>query len=147
MTQDIINAEIIIQESVQTLYEALIKELSQDWKNYTINIDGKVYDLNSSSDEETVSEVVKMVLKDAMIAKVESIDCDEDFYPHSYAFNVINRILSGARKEDHQFERIKTEIVTNLDENGNPITAKALNQDSIYVQWQDENRFKFEENK
>ena len=130
-----------LSKSLNQLYEALNKELSQDWKNYTITINDETFDLSSESEPEVRSVVIKQLLKDALVVLIDHKG-EEDY--EGNPFEVIIRILSGARKEDHQFEIVKEEIVTNLDEDGNPITAKPLNEDNVLVQWQDENRFKFE---
>jgi len=126
-----------IIDGIDRMYDLLDKELSQDWKTYAITINNITYELNPECDPALRDMVIKNLLKDAIIAY---IDCANDS-----AFNVVERILSGARKEEHQFEIIKEQIVTNLDSDGNPITAKPLNEDSVYVQWQDESKFKFTE--
>lgn len=129
--------------NINRLHKLLVKELSQDWKTYTITIGEETHDINSQCDPTVRSMVIKQLLQDACSGYIDNK------YKEGYVgndFSVITRILNGARKEDHQFEIIKEEIVTNLDENGNPITAKPLNEDNVLVQWQDENRFKFEEN-
>jgi hypothetical protein len=131
-----------IDKSLDDIYELLNHELSQSWKEYTVTINDDTHELSAQSEPAIRNIVIKQLLKDALCAHIDSIGDDDN----DSAFNVIERILSGARKEDHQFEIIKEEIVTNLDENGNPITAKPLNEDNVLVQWQDENRFKFEEN-
>jgi len=120
------------------LYQLLNQELSQDWKSYEITINDNTYDINQECEPAVRSMVIKQLLKDAINAHIDSIDND-DF--EGVPFAVISRIFSGARKEDHQFEIIKENVVSNLDENGNPITAKPLNLDSLYIQWQDQNRF------
>ena len=139
---DHIHESIVIQERIDELYRLINKELSQDWKSYTVTINEEELELNSECEPALRRMVIKELLKDACCAYIDNIF--EDSYTSS--FSVINKILNGARKEDHQFEIIKEEIVTNLDEDGNPITAKPLNEDNVLVQWQDENRFKFEEN-
>jgi hypothetical protein len=127
--------------SIWLFYYLLDKELSQNWKSYTITINDITHELSHESEPEIRDVVIKQILKDAVCAYIDSMqECKGE------PWSVITKILSGARKEDHQFEIVKEEIVTNLDEDGNPITAKPLNEDNVLVQWQDENRFKFEEN-
>jgi hypothetical protein len=133
-----------IIHGINDLYDLLYKELSQDWKSFTITVDNKVFEINSTTDAVLRSTLIKLLLKDAVSILIEDLHSDED-KPYRSAFSSINRILSGARKEDHQFEIVKEEIVSNLDADGKPITAKPLNVDSMYVQWQDQSKFKFEE--
>ena len=117
------------------IYSQLEEELRQDWKTFSITIDDIVYDINSY-DHETRNTVIKLLLKDAFSAYLESMDNDK-----IKPFEVIYRILNGARKEDHQIEIIKETYTPDLDEQGNPIKAKPLNVDSIYVQWQDQSKY------
>jgi uncharacterized protein YrzB (UPF0473 family) len=117
------------------IYSQLEEELRQDWKTFSITIDDIVYDINSY-DHETRNTVIKLLLKDAFSAYLESMDNDK-----IKPFEVIYRILNGARKEDHQIEIIKETYTPDLDDQGNPIKAKPLNVDSIYVQWQDESKY------
>lgn len=137
---DIYKGVYPIEEGIDKLYELLDKELSQDWKSYTITINDVTHEINSQCDPAIRDRVIKQLLKDAINAHIDYLDTDMDT-----AFNVIERIFSGERKEDHQFEIVKEEIVSNLDADGKPITAKSLDHESVYVQWQDENKFKFEE--
>jgi len=130
-----------ISSAIYSVYKLLDQELSQDWKSYTITINDVTHELNYECDPAVRDMVIKQLLKDALCAHIDNIDQDHYIAP----FDIISRILNGARKEDHQFEIIKEEIVPNLDANGKPITAKPLNEESIYVQWQDQSKFKFEE--
>lgn len=129
--------------SLHLLHYKLNKELSQDWKSYTITINDQTHELNPECEPEMRNIVIKQLLKDAACSYIDGMNNDSE--NGTPVFTVINRILSGARKEDHQFEIVKEAIVTNLDADGNPITAKPLNEDSVYVQWQDQNKFKFED--
>lgn len=126
--------------AMQALLE---QELSQDWKTYTITINDQTYELNPECEPEIRSLVIKTLLTDAISSYINGICFTEHISDPS--FKVITQILEGSRKEDHQFEIYKEEVVSNLDADGNPITAKPLNQDSVYVQWQDQSKFKFEE--
>jgi hypothetical protein len=138
-----VEMQFSISRAIFDLYMALNQELSQDWKTYTVTINDVTHELNPECEPVIRRMVVKELLKDALIAHIDSIDEDNDHTSAFNAFNVIKRILSGARKEDHQFEIIKEQVVTNLDADGNSITAKPLNEDNILVQWQDETKFKF----
>ena len=132
---------IVLQERIDELYRLMNKEFSQDWKSYSITIDNKEFEINHESDPALKAIVIKALLKDAVCSYIDNLfqdSCKNDFA-------IITRILNGARKEDHQFEIYKEEIVTNLDADDNPITAKPLNEDNVLVQWQDQNKFKFEE--
>lgn len=122
--------------------------LSQDWKTYEITIGDEHFDLHATStfDEEIKMDadrkrVIKLLLMDALDRYIDQIDSEDASNP----FDVINKIFSSTKKEDHQFEIIKESIVSNLDENGNPITAKPLNMDNVLVQWQNENEYTFED--
>ena len=141
--QELLNILSPLNQSLADIYKALNIELSQDWKTYTITINDETFELSPECEPAVREMVIKQLLKDAVIVE---IDRKGDAGYQGDPFGVIIKILSGARKEDHQFEIVKEEIVTNLDEDGNPITAKPLNEDNVLVQWQDENRFKFEEN-
>jgi hypothetical protein len=130
-----------IEEGIDKLYAFVEEQLTQDWKAFTITIDEQVYEINAETTPETKATVIKLLLKDALNAYIDHLGTDNDT-----AFDRIEVLSHGARKEDHQFEIVKSEVVDNLDADGQPITAKPLNEDSVYVQWQDENKFKFEEN-
>jgi hypothetical protein len=143
-TKELRNILGTLQGSLYKLYVSLEQELSQDWKTYTVTINDVTHEINPECEPAVRTVVIKQLLKDALCAQVDHEANVGDFTGDPFA--VINRILSGARKEDHQFEIIKEEVVTNLDADGNPITAKPLNEENVLVQWQDQNRFKFEEN-
>ncbi len=142
-----------LESAVFNFYNVMYHALSDDWKTYEITIGDDKYDFHpaTTSDEKIEmavkkKKVISYLLIDALTKYIEELgEDDDDFYKDP--FKIIDRILfSATRKEDHQFEIIREEVVSNLDENGNPVTAKALNQDSVYVQWQNENNYKFEEN-
>jgi hypothetical protein len=126
-----------ICEGIEKLYELMDKELSQDWKTYTITINDVIYELDAECDPALRKIVIKQLLKDAINAYIDSFNDGNN----ASAFNVVEKILNGSRKEDHQFEIITEKIVSNLDEDSKPITAKPLNVDSVLVQWQDQNKF------
>ena len=130
-----------IQQGINTLYKLIEIELSKDWKDYIVTINDEVFEINSECTQSVKSMVIKELLRDAITSYIDGIQKENYMDP----FNVINQLFNGARKEDHQFELVKEEIVSNLDKDGIPISAKSLNHDSVFVQWQDENKFKFEE--
>lgn len=114
-------------------------ELTRPDKAFDIFYDGIVYEFSPSTTQDEMDN-------QARLASELSYRIISDCITLNDWTNVI-ALVSGEDPADHQFEIIKEEIVYNLDAEGNPISAKPLNEDSVYVQWQDQNKFNFEESK
>jgi len=139
------------RDGVKSIYNTINEELSCNWKSYDITVDDKVYHLHpASTPEEELQqerdrlEIIKFLLHDAINIMLENTinNNDESEFLTPDPFSLIYKLMFPVTKqEDHQYEVYKEEIVSNLDENGVPITAKKLNMDSVHVKWQNRNEF------
>jgi hypothetical protein len=134
------------------LYILLHESLSRPDKSFEINYDGTDYHLYPPTTEieqkeqyELRNELINCLLHDAAYDMIDTLPNSDDYHEIDHWGNII-ALVSGEDPSNHQFEIVKSEVVDNLDADGNPISAKPLDHDSVYVQWQDENKFKFEEN-
>jgi hypothetical protein len=155
--QQVIELTEQIESCIHKLINLMADELQCPEKLFSVDFKGEHFEFHYAPDfaSDDAREQYKLrthffhlLLNDAFCKSVK-IWCPYptfDFTDGAPWKNIIG-LVSGADPEDHKFEIIKETYIPDLDKQGNPITAKPLNQDSIYVQWQDENRFKFEENK
>jgi hypothetical protein len=138
-----------IKDNIHQLYCLLHEALSRPDKSFDIQIGERNFKLYPSTSEQEEKEqymeretLIQFLIRAAIIDYMDSLIDTNESDPWK---NIIG-LISGEDPADHQFEIIKEEVVTNLDADGNPITAKPLNDENVLVQWQDQNRFKFEEN-
>ena len=126
-----------IGKRMEKLYDLLYEELSRPDKAFDIEYDGQSYQFFPPT---TVAEAVEQSFpRGLLICRIikDAVN-DKDWS------NVI-ALVSGADPADHQIEIIKESYDADLDQDGKQITAKPLDHDSVYVQWQDESKFKFED--
>jgi hypothetical protein len=97
----------LIITGIESLYKMIYKDMSQDWKTYTVTINDVTHKLNQECDPVIKSMVIKQLLKDAINTYIDRKN-DEEYKDHN-AFNVIERMIYSVRKEDHRFEIIKKE--------------------------------------
>lgn len=133
------------------MYSLLSEELSRTDKCFDVEFNGFMFKFNPACTIEEKLEqnqlrkkLITELMHEAIISMLNTIHDEEEFDGIDH-WKYVKALVSGEDPRNHQFEIIKEEIVSNLDEDGKPITAKPLNHDSVYVQWQDENKFKFEE--
>ena len=129
----------------------LHKELSRPDKSIDVVYDGVNYNFNPATTKEDKKKQRRLrkklfnkLLRASFKSMLDTINSEYDF-DNTDHWKVICALVSGEDPADHQFEIIKEEIVSNLDENGKPIAAKPLNMNNVLVQWQDESKFKFED--
>lgn len=91
-------------------------------------------------------KIAKFLIRDAFNVLLKELPLQDD---HHYewdigrAFNRISQLEFSKPIDYYALEKINPDEVkpVDLDEQGNPIKAKPLNMNSIYVQWQDESKF------
>jgi hypothetical protein len=134
-----------IDTATYNLKNKLHEIFSLNHKNYLITYRGKIYDIHQPTNKEDErhqkkirNQIIKGLLKDCYRSMVNG------YYLYE-AYNVITAFTRGAELEDHQIDKSERVVYTpDLDKDGNQVTAKPLNQDSIYVQWQDISKYPIE---
>lgn len=136
-----------INKSMFELYTLVDKELSRPEKSFDIMYESINYRFHPSTTDDERSnqcylrkELLACMFEDALLNMVYTIHDNDQYHERNHWENIVH-LVSGADPADHQIEIIKETYTPDLDEQGNPIKAKPLNMDSIYVQWQDESKF------
>lgn len=142
---EINNITETITASLWNLYNLLNIELSRPEKSFDIEFNGRMYKFNPAwTIEEKLAQgqlrksLITELMHEALMSMLHTIGDEEEYARDHWTF--ILALVRGEDPRNHQFEIIKEEIVSNLDEDGKPITAKPLNMDNVLVQWQDESK-------
>ena len=141
-----------IKNNVSAIYTLLDKLLCRSDMSFDIQIGDEYFNFYTPlSFEEKVEQsnsrhkLIKFLIQDALNCLASTVGDDEEYWEIEPWRN-IKGLVSGADPADHQIEIIKEDVkIVDLDEQGNPIKAKPLNMDSIYVQWQDQSKFNLED--
>lgn len=124
------------------LFIKLNQLLSAPGKSFSISFDGIQYEFFIPTTPEEILQIAE--LKREFVIKLLSSSY-QDMLRSDYDScwdNIL--IFSKAEPIEHyQIEKIKEEIVSDIS-NSNVKKPGALNLDSVYVQWQDQNKFKME---
>lgn len=138
-----------IESELWEIASILSRALSRPDKSFHIVYAGEEYNLFPATTEQEREEqfmlrekLIIALIGEGLRSMFDTLH-NEHLYENTDHWKHMRALVSGEDPANHQFEIVKSEVVSNLDADGNPITAKPLNEDSVYVQWQDENKFKF----
>jgi len=136
-----------IQSATLGLKYTLDKLLSEKGRSFSVSFDGISYEFNPPTTLEELQEFEN--LKEIFIEKLLSksyedmLQVDKD---NNACWDNILIFAMGNPIEDYQIEKIKDSEIIEVSDNKEKIEdGVALNEDSLYVQWQDQNRVKFED--
>jgi hypothetical protein len=134
-----------ITANLWNLHHFLNIELSRPEKSFDIEFNGRMFKFNPAwTIEEKLEQaqlrktLITELMHEAMMSMLNTIHDEEEYEKDHWTF--VLALVRGEDPRNHQFEIISEEVVSNLDEDGKPITSKPLNEESILVQWQDQNK-------
>lgn len=136
-----------IQSSSQGLIKTLDKLLSLSDRSFSVNFDGIQYDFFPPTIQEEFDNLTQLkkdfILKLLSKSYEDMLKVDKD---DNSCWDNILIFAMGNPIEEYQIEKIKEENVYEFSDNTSKVEEGiALNEDSIYVKWQDQNKVKFEE--
>jgi hypothetical protein len=149
------NAKESFRESIKTIYKFIDDTLQSKGKSYKITYRNKEYifdppfTLEEKKKMDKMREkIAKIMLRDVFNMFLKqlpiSYNIDEDWWSAD-AFRIISQLEALKPIEYYAIDKIHREVYTpDLDKDGKQITSKPLNQDSIYVQWQDISKYPIE---
>lgn len=140
-----------IQSSSRGLRNTLDRLLSSKDRSFNVSFDGVQYDFFIPTTQEELQELEN--LKEVFIKKLLLRTFEDmiqypswDIMESTSCWDNILIFAMGNPIEDYQIEKIKEENVYEVTDSQSKIDdGIAINEDSVYVQWQDQNKVKFEE--
>lgn len=137
---EIINTITAIEKATNHLKYILTNIITDSEKDYTISQGSKVYTFTQPVTEyekiifdRHVESAINRLLKECMRAMVNN---------NRGAWDPVIAFTQGEDPAEHKFTLSESYDV-DIDAAGNAIKSKALNEDSVYVQWQDQNKYQF----
>jgi len=130
-----------IEMGLEGMRLVLENVLSCEYKDYDISYNNQEFRFFNAVTPDEKKQQAR--LRKLFIRRV-LIDCVKNHLSHKKdPWDIIMAFTQGAHLEDHQFEIIIETV--SCDEVMRQIeSSKPLNMDSPYVQWQDQNKYKFE---
>lgn len=136
-----------IQSASQGLKNTLDNLLSSKDRSFSVSFDGIQYEFNKPTSQQELQDLEN--LKETFIQKLllrsfeDMLIADKD---NNACWDNVLIFAMGNPIEDYQIEKIKEESVYEVTDSKSKLDdGIAINEDSVYVQWQDQNKVKFEE--
>jgi hypothetical protein len=146
--------KISFAESMKSIYDFINRTLKADgkcyefrWRSTTYTVDQPFTEAEIKKRDKVCDKIAKFLIRDAFNVILKDI-YNDDYFTIDKAFDRIDALKMFEPIEYYAREKIKAEdvYIPDLDADGKSINSKPLNHGSVYVQWQNQNKFKFSEN-